>query len=50
VAALGAPRPYILLAIVITALVLLRHHENIARLIGGEEPIFQPRKRDSQAR
>jgi glycerol-3-phosphate acyltransferase PlsY len=50
VAALGAPRPYILLAIVITALVLLRHHENIARLIGGEEPIFQPRNRDSQAR
>jgi glycerol-3-phosphate acyltransferase PlsY len=48
VAALGAPRPYILLAIVITALVLLRHHENIARLIGGEEPVFQPRKRDSR--
>ncbi len=49
VAALGAPRPYILLAIVITALVLLRHHENIARLIRGEEPVFQPRKRNSLA-
>jgi glycerol-3-phosphate acyltransferase PlsY len=49
VAALGAPRPFILLAIVITALVLLRHHENIARLVRGEEPVFQGRKRDSQA-
>jgi glycerol-3-phosphate acyltransferase PlsY len=47
VAALGAPRSYVLLAIVITALVVLRHHENIARLIRGEEPVFQPRKRDS---
>jgi acyl phosphate:glycerol-3-phosphate acyltransferase len=50
VAALGAPRPYILLAIVITALVVLRFHENIARLVRGEEPVFQPRKRDSLAR
>jgi glycerol-3-phosphate acyltransferase PlsY len=49
VAALGAPRPYILLAIVISALVVLRHHENIARLIRGEEPVFQPRKRNSRA-
>jgi glycerol-3-phosphate acyltransferase PlsY len=37
VAALGLPRPYVGLAIVMTALVLLRHHENIARLISGEE-------------
>jgi acyl phosphate:glycerol-3-phosphate acyltransferase len=36
-AILGLPRPYIGLAIVMTALVLLRHHENIARLIRGEE-------------
>jgi glycerol-3-phosphate acyltransferase PlsY len=33
----GLPRPYVGLAIVMTALVLLRHHENIARLIIGEE-------------
>jgi glycerol-3-phosphate acyltransferase PlsY len=44
VAALGAPRPYVLLAIVMTALVLLRHHENIRRLIRGEEPVFRPAK------
>jgi acyl phosphate:glycerol-3-phosphate acyltransferase len=37
-AALGCPRAYILLAIMMTALVLLRHSENIARLIRGEEP------------
>jgi glycerol-3-phosphate acyltransferase PlsY len=36
-AILGLPRPYVGLAIVMTALVLLRHHENIARLISGEE-------------
>jgi glycerol-3-phosphate acyltransferase PlsY len=38
VAATGAPRPYILLAIVMSALVMLRHRENIARLLRGEEP------------
>ncbi len=36
-AMLGLPRPYVGLAIIMTALVLLRHHENIARLIRGEE-------------
>lgn len=36
-AALALPRPYVGLAIVMTGLVLLRHHENIARLIRGEE-------------
>ena len=36
-AILGLPRPYGGLAIVMTALVLVRHHENIARLISGEE-------------
>jgi glycerol-3-phosphate acyltransferase PlsY len=36
-AILGLPRPYVGLAIVMTGLVLLRHHENIARLISGEE-------------
>jgi acyl phosphate:glycerol-3-phosphate acyltransferase len=38
VAARGCPRPYLLLAILMSALVLLRHHENIRRLINGEEP------------
>jgi acyl phosphate:glycerol-3-phosphate acyltransferase len=41
VAVLSAPSPYIGLAIVISALVLLRHHENIGRLIRGEEPTFR---------
>jgi len=38
VAALDCPPPYILAAIFMTALVLLRHSENIARLIRGDEP------------
>jgi len=38
VAALDCPPAYILLAIIMTAVVLLRHSENIARLIRGEEP------------
>ena len=37
-AILGLPRPYVGLAIVMTALVLLRHRENIARLMSGDEP------------
>ena len=37
-AATGSPRPYLLLAIVMSALVLLRHKENIGRLLRGEEP------------
>jgi acyl phosphate:glycerol-3-phosphate acyltransferase len=38
VAAAHCPRCYILLAILISALVLLRHRENIKRLIDGTEP------------
>ncbi|MGH7933385.1 MAG: glycerol-3-phosphate 1-O-acyltransferase PlsY [Candidatus Binataceae bacterium] len=45
VAALGCPRPYILLAILMSALVLLRHHENIRRLISGEEPVIEVGRR-----
>ncbi len=45
VAALSLPRPYLLLAIVMTALVLLRHSENIRRLIAGEESRFSPRRK-----
>ncbi|HKV53432.1 MAG TPA: glycerol-3-phosphate 1-O-acyltransferase PlsY [Candidatus Binataceae bacterium] len=37
-AARGCPRAYILLAILMAALVLLRHSENIGRLMRGEEP------------
>jgi glycerol-3-phosphate acyltransferase PlsY len=44
VAASGCPRPYILLAIAISGLVLLRHRANISRLIAGEEPRIGERK------
>jgi glycerol-3-phosphate acyltransferase PlsY len=43
VAAISLPSPYLLLAILMTALILLRHHENIGRLIAGTEPAFRPR-------
>ena len=38
VAAVGAPQPFILLAVAISFLVVLRHQQNIRRLIKGEEP------------
>jgi glycerol-3-phosphate acyltransferase PlsY len=38
VAVLNCPAPYLLAAILTTALVLVRHSENIGRLIRGEEP------------
>ena len=44
VAAWGCPRPYILLAIAVSGLVLLRHRENINRLVAGEEPRIGERK------
>jgi glycerol-3-phosphate acyltransferase PlsY len=37
VAATHCPRPYILLAILMAALVVFRHRENIGRLLSGEE-------------
>jgi len=39
-AALNLPRHYLLLAIVMTALALLRHKDNIGRLMRGEEKPF----------
>ena len=49
VAALGLPHHYLLLAILMTALALFRHRENIMRLSRGEEPKFQPRRSGSVA-
>jgi glycerol-3-phosphate acyltransferase PlsY len=48
-AALHLPNPYLLLAIVITALIILRHRANIARLIRGEEPTFQSKRKSDGA-
>ena len=47
-AVMGLSRPFVGLAIVMTALVLLRHHENIARLIRGEELPVGRKKTDQQ--
>ncbi len=49
VAALGLPNHYLLLAILMTALVMFRFRQNIQRLSRGEEPRFQPKRRDSTA-
>ena len=49
VASLGLPRHYLLLAIVMTALALFRHRENIGRLIRGEEKQLKPKSREPAA-
>jgi len=49
VAILGLPHHYLLLAILMSALALFRHRENIQRLSRGEEPKFQPKRSDSAA-
>jgi glycerol-3-phosphate acyltransferase PlsY len=45
VAALSMPRPYVLLAIVMSALAIIRHRENIGRLMAGEEKRFEVGKK-----
>jgi glycerol-3-phosphate acyltransferase PlsY len=49
VGALTGPRPYLMLAIAMGTLVLFRHRENIRRLLAGEEPRFEARKRNRAA-
>jgi len=49
VAVLHLPGPYLLLIIVMAALMLLRFHANIARLIRGEEPVFWPKRKSDGA-
>ena len=49
VAIVGLPHHYLLLAILMAALVLFRHRENIQRLSRGEEPKFQPKRSGSTA-
>ena len=49
VAEVGGPRPYVLLALAISTLVLVRHSENIRRLLRGAEPRFGERGRDERA-
>ena len=49
VAAVGGPRPYLVLALAMSALVLVRHSENIQRLLRGAEPRLGERKRDERA-
>jgi acyl phosphate:glycerol-3-phosphate acyltransferase len=47
VAVLGLPRQFLLLAIVMTALAILRHRENIQRIARGEEPKFQLKRAEN---
>jgi acyl phosphate:glycerol-3-phosphate acyltransferase len=49
VAIAGLPHHYLLLAILMTALALYRHRENIQRLSRGEEPRFQLKRSSSGA-
>jgi acyl phosphate:glycerol-3-phosphate acyltransferase len=50
VAAVGAPWAYLVLALAISALVLLRHRENIQRLLRGAEPKFGEHARNDDVK
>ena len=42
-----APRPMILLAAFMAVLIFIRHHENIRRLLKGEEPKIGAKKAEA---
>ncbi|HRD29899.1 MAG TPA: glycerol-3-phosphate 1-O-acyltransferase PlsY [Caulobacter sp.] len=45
--AVDAPRPMIVLALVMAVLIFIRHHANIARLLKGEEPRIGAKKAEA---
>lgn len=45
--AVDAPRPIIVLALVMAVLIFIRHHQNIRRLLKGEEPKIGARKAEA---
>lgn len=45
--ALDAPRPIVVLAAVMAVLIYIRHHENIRRLLKGEEPRIGAKKAEA---
>lgn len=45
--AVDAPRPIVVLAAVMAVLIYIRHHENIRRLLKGEEPKIGARKAEA---
>jgi glycerol-3-phosphate acyltransferase PlsY len=47
--ALALPEPYLALAIAMSALVIVRHRENISRLMAGTEPRFAASKKPGTA-
>ena len=48
--ALGAPRPAVFGALAVAVIVIVRHHENIARLRAGTEHRFGERREAHPAR
>jgi glycerol-3-phosphate acyltransferase PlsY len=45
--AVDAPRPIVVLAVVMAVLIYIRHHENIRRLLKGEEPRIGAKKAEA---